>query len=220
MTSAPKVTIRAPTADELPSVYALRHKILREPWNQPNGSERSPEDETQTHLALFEDDKLVATARLDGLGNGLAQIRCVAVDNGCQGKGYGNALMKETEVVAMELGFTDLTLHARVNAVMFYHRLGFSFVGPSYYLWEQIQHYEMRKSLKPNVDKSDMDQVFEQDGEFLQTVLNMVEKRGLSATKSLFDLFLTEAARKVPNADRTIETTPTNDGKLIEAPKN
>jgi hypothetical protein len=103
---------------------------------------------------------------------------------------------------------------------MFYHRLGFSFVGPSYYLWEQIQHYEMRKSLKSNTDKSELDQIFEQDGEFLQTILNMVEKRGLSATKSLFDLFLTEAVRKVPNADRTIETTPTNDGKLMEAPKN
>ena len=211
------ITIRAPaTEEEFAQVWELRYKILREPWQQSRGSERSPEDDTQTHLAAFEDDKtVIATARLDDLGNGLAQIRCVAVSPVCQGRGVGSGLMRAMELLAWDKGFTELTLHARPNAVLFYTNLGFSFISPSYNLWDQIQHYEMRKS-KP-VEGGDGEKAGNSRDQALYALLQQsLTNTSAEATKALVDIFIQDIITK--NKDgikQSVATTPTNDGKVF-----
>lgn len=142
------VEIRAPQNEkEWETYYELRFKVLRQPLNQPLGSEKNEGDSTGLHFALFEGNKLQAIARLDLMENKIAQVRFVAVDFDLQGKGFGKKIMRATEAKSLELGFEKIILHARDYAVNFYLNLGYSVIEPSYKLFDILQHFLMEKKL-------------------------------------------------------------------------
>lgn len=127
--------------------YDLRYRILREPLNQPRGSEKNEGDASGIHVALYENDILLAIARVDDSGSGTAQVRFVAVESNQQGKGLGKQIMLAAEQVAQEQGATKIILHARDYAVDFYLRLNYTLVEPSYKLFDVLQHFLMEKTL-------------------------------------------------------------------------
>lgn len=142
------IHIRTPqTEQEWDIYYDLRYRILREPWGKERGSERNEGDAEATHIALWEDSTLIGVARLDLVEKQLCQARFVAVENNFQGKGYGKQIMAALEEEAIKLGYQKITLHAREIALPFYQKLGYTLVGPSYKLFDQIQHFEMFKQL-------------------------------------------------------------------------
>ena len=143
-----KVEIRSPkTTDEWQEYYDLRYRVLRQPWNQPRGSERNEGDETGLQFALFESGKIAAIARLDQSAQFEAQVRFVAVEFNAQGHGYGVLIMRACEKVAMERGNTKMILHAREVALDFYKKLDYELVEKSHLLFGEIQHYLMVKDL-------------------------------------------------------------------------
>jgi predicted GNAT family N-acyltransferase len=127
--------------------YDLRYRILREPLGKERGSERNDGDATGIHFALYENDRLIAVARLDQVDDTTCQARFVAVESHLQGKGYGRKIMDALECKAMESGYQKLILHARDYALPFYRKLGYTLVGPSYKLFDVLQHFEMYKTL-------------------------------------------------------------------------
>ena len=135
------------TQQEWDSYYDLRYRILREPLGKERGSERNEGDETATHFALFENKELLAVARLDRVDETTCQARFVAVETHLQGKGYGKKIMTALENEAIALGYEKLVLHARDYALPFYEKLGYTLVGPSYKLFDVLQHFEMFKVL-------------------------------------------------------------------------
>ena len=86
-------------------------------------------------------------ARLDKVDENTCQARFVAVESHLQGKGYGKKIMQAIEHEATKLNYTKLILHARDYALPFYEKLGYSLVGPSYKLFDVLQHFEMFKVL-------------------------------------------------------------------------
>lgn len=140
--------IRTPeTENEWDEYYDLRYRVLREPLQQPRGSERNEGDETGIHFALYHEGKLKAIARLDEHSLDTAQTRFVAVEFEEQGKGYGKLIMYAVEQEATEKEYTKMILHARDYAVDFYLKLGYEMVEPSYKLFDVLQHYLMVKEL-------------------------------------------------------------------------
>lgn len=135
------------TQQEWDSYYDLRYRILREPLGKERGTERNEGDETATHFALFENKELLAVARLDRVDETTCQARFVAVESHLQGKGYGKKIMTALENEAIALGYEKLVLHARDYALPFYEKLGYTLVGPSYKLFDVLQHFEMFKVL-------------------------------------------------------------------------
>lgn len=135
------------TQQEWDSYYDLRYRILREPLGKERGSERNEGDETATHFALFENKELIAVARLDRVDETTCQARFVAVESHLQGKGYGKKIMITLENEAIAFDYEKLVLHARDYALPFYEKLGYTLVGPSYKLFEVLQHFEMFKVL-------------------------------------------------------------------------
>ena len=60
------IEIRSPKTDkEWVEYYDLRYRVLRQPWNQPIGSERNEGDASEQHFALYSDLNLIAVGRLD-----------------------------------------------------------------------------------------------------------------------------------------------------------
>lgn len=140
------IEIRSPkTQEEWDVYYDLRYRVLREPLDQPRGSEKTEGDETGEHFALFEDDVIKAIARLDHSGENIGQVRFVAVDQSLQGKGYGRMIMEATERRSIERGDKSMILHARDYAVDFYLKIGYTLIEPSHKLFGVLQHFLMEK---------------------------------------------------------------------------
>lgn len=139
--------IQPTTPSDWSKYYALRFEVLREPWNQPLGSEMLEDDPSAMHAMIVEDEQVLAVARLHQAAEGLGQVRCVAVAGNQQGKGLGKKLMLFLEEKAKQEGLSRIILEARENAVPFYESLGYKVTKESYLLFGAIQHYTMEKSL-------------------------------------------------------------------------
>lgn len=141
------MTVRTPeTMKEWEDYYDLRYRILRAPLGKPRGSEKNEGDATGIHFALYEDNQLLAIARLDEASPGVSQVRFVAAEDGMKGKGLGRIIMNAVESRSKQLGHKKMILHARDYAVDFYLRLGYTKVNKSYKLFDVLQHYLMEKN--------------------------------------------------------------------------
>jgi N-acetylglutamate synthase-like GNAT family acetyltransferase len=110
--------IKAPhTEADWKAYYALRYHVLREPWNQPLGSEVLQDEATAIHvMAIDEDGKALGVARMHECAHLQGQVRCVAVATDQQGKGIGKLIMSYLEKVAVENGCKKWFLkHAKMQ---------------------------------------------------------------------------------------------------------
>jgi GNAT superfamily N-acetyltransferase len=140
--------IRTPeTPREWEEYYDLRYRILRQPLGKERGSERNEGDATGIHFALYHDDSLQAIARLDEVDDKTCQVRFVAVESDLQGKGLGKLIMLAVEARGKADGYGKMILHARDYALPFYENLGYTLIGPSYKLFDVLQHFLMEKEL-------------------------------------------------------------------------
>jgi len=138
--------IREPkNKEEWDKYYHLRWKVLRQPWNQPLGSERDDYEHETWHFAAFEGNEIIGVGRLDYLEPTTRQIRFMAVEPSCQSKGIGANLMNTMELDAWNSGATEIILHARAQALGFYEKLGYACIEPSHVLFGEIQHFLMKK---------------------------------------------------------------------------
>ncbi len=142
------------TPAEWAAYYQLRYAVLRQPWQQPPGSERVPADEeadTMHALLLAKgNDALpvaLAVGMLQRIGTQQAQIRFMAVAPAAAGTGLGRRVVAYLEQEARADGLTEIVLHARETAVTFYATLNYELVAPSHTLFGVLPHFLMRKPL-------------------------------------------------------------------------
>ena len=128
--------------------YYLRWKILRAPWNQPEGSEIDDIEEQCFHLMAVDDkNKVIAVARLQYNSDTEAQIRYMAVAGEYERQGIGRELVKTLEQHAQNSSCKKIVLDAREPATVFYQKLGYRVIEKSYLLFDEIQHFRMIKKL-------------------------------------------------------------------------
>lgn len=140
--------IRSPkTKQEFEDYYNLRWKLLREPWNQPKGSEKDDIEDKSFHMAAFDGKKLVGVGRLHINSDEEGQIRCMAVNEKYQKKGIGKAIVTELHKKAKELKLKRIILHARDIAVGFYKKCGYKITGKGEKLFGVIPHFDMEYNL-------------------------------------------------------------------------
>jgi N-acetylglutamate synthase-like GNAT family acetyltransferase len=140
--------ITAPQTDsEWKAYYALRFNVLREPWNQPLGSEVLADEDLAIHAIAVKNGEVLGVARMHESSPNQGQVRCVAIATAAQGKGIGKAIMAYLEDQAKTKGWTEIVLEARENAVPFYQAIGYCIIAESYLLFGEIQHYRMKKAL-------------------------------------------------------------------------
>ena len=150
----PSSAIQPPrTPAEWAAYYQLRYAVLRQPWQQPPGSERvAADDEPGTiHALLLAGAAGAPVARAVGMlqptGNAQGQIRFMAVAPEAAGQGLGRHIVAHLEEQARAAGLRAIVLHAREAAVGFYEKLGYEVVEPSHLLFGVIPHFLLRKQL-------------------------------------------------------------------------
>lgn len=133
---------------ELERYYQLRWQALRNPWQQPIGSEKDGLEAQSYHRVIVDDtDNIVGVGRLHNYSQEQAQIRYMAVSHKMQGQGLGKLLINELENVAARVGVKTIELNARDNAVGFYQQLGYVNQGYSHTLYGEVSHDKMTKTL-------------------------------------------------------------------------
>ena len=124
-------TIKTPvTHDDFKAYYALRYKVLREPWGHPKGTEKDDYEPISEHfMAVTEKGEVVGVAKLYEKSAGVGHISHLAVMPEHQHKGVGHLLLGAVETRARERGFKTLGTLARVTATDYFTRSGFKIAG-------------------------------------------------------------------------------------------
>ncbi len=146
-TDTPFKIVSPKTEEEFKQYYNLRWRILRKPWNQPEGSEQDASDDNCYHAMVVNNNIVYGIARLEFPTENSAQLRYMAVDDCYQGQGIGHCIVKHMEQYAKNNNAGELFLNARENAVIFYKKLGYKTTEKTYLLFDSIQHYKMMKFL-------------------------------------------------------------------------
>jgi len=127
-------------------MVSLRNEILRKPLGLTFDEAELEKEKEDILMGAFEDDRLLGCCLLTRVDTITVRLRQMAVPNNMQGKGVGRALMIFAENIARDLGYKKLVMHARVTALGFYEKLGYSTNGKEF-VEVTIPHYIMEKSL-------------------------------------------------------------------------
>ena len=138
------------TQSELEQYYDLRWRILRKPWNQPEGSEKDEIENECIHVIAKYNDNIIGVGRLQFNSDAEAQIRYMAVEPEHEKQNIGRSIVISLEQHARKNNRATIMLDAREPAVGFYEKLGYIKKEKTYLLFNKIQHYKMRKTISPS----------------------------------------------------------------------
>ncbi len=124
-------TIKTPTTPEdFKAYYALRYKVLREPWGHPKGTEKDDYEPISEHfMAINEKGEVVGVAKLYEKSECVGHISHLAVAPEYQHRGIGHLLLQTVEQRARARGFHTIGTMARVTATVYFEKYGFRIAG-------------------------------------------------------------------------------------------
>jgi len=131
---------------EYEKMLRLRYDLLRKPLGlsfDPGELEKEKDD---VLMGAFEDGRLLGCCLLTRVDDKTVRLRQMAVPNNLQGKGIGRALMIFAENIARDMGYQTLMMHARISAIGFYEKLGYT-KNEGQFIEVTIPHVVMEKSL-------------------------------------------------------------------------
>lgn len=103
-------------------IERIRREVFVREQGIPESDEWDGEDATSVHVLAVLNRDPVGTGRLNRAG----KISRIAVMSGLRGRGIGTEILRCLLREARRLGNREPCLHAQVQAVPFYERLGFS----------------------------------------------------------------------------------------------
>lgn len=124
---------------------ALRNEILRVPLGSTCTSRISPR---RTPTGMWEPltEAACGDAAVHRPGEGVTQMRQVAVDESCRRQGVGRKMVAYGEELMKGKGFSTIVLDARKVALDFYLALGYQVTSEELIL-SGIPHFKMKKEL-------------------------------------------------------------------------
>ncbi|PWV56654.1 GNAT family N-acetyltransferase [Chitinophaga sp. S165] len=123
----------------------LRNEILRKPLGMDLLTEDLSKEVNDIHIGLFHNTELIGTLILTP-GQGYVKMRQVAVAETARGINAGTRMVKFSEEVARERGYSRIELNARQEAVNFYLKNEYTIVGDQF-TEVGIPHFKMIKEL-------------------------------------------------------------------------
>jgi N-acetylglutamate synthase-like GNAT family acetyltransferase len=124
-------TIKSPkTHADFKAYYALRYRVLSEPWGLPKGTEKDDYEPISEHfMAVNEKGEVVGVVKLYEKDKEAGHISHLAVAPEHQRKGIGRLLLSAVEERARARGFRTLGTMARATATVYFEKYGFHVAG-------------------------------------------------------------------------------------------
>jgi GNAT superfamily N-acetyltransferase len=143
-----EIEVREPKpGEETERYYDLRWRVLREPWTSARESCTDDHEGDAFHVAAWMGSRLVGAGRLHFNSPLEAQVRYMAVEPDCAGRGIGSRILRKLEEEARRQGAARVVLNARETALGFYGKHGYRLVDRSGVLFDSIVHWRMEKDL-------------------------------------------------------------------------
>ena len=133
--------------------YEVRHPVLRKNLPLSSCYMELDDDVSTIHLGGFIKKKMVAVLSIlinpkySNYQTPNAQVRGMAVLNKYQSKGIGINMLTEAEKKINKHRINLIWLNARIDAVDFYKKCGFSIIGKKFRLEYGGEHFKMIKKL-------------------------------------------------------------------------
>lgn len=114
--------------EEFKKALKVRFRVFVDEQEVPRDLERDEKDEEAVHIIAQNESKTVGCGRIV-FSEDKGKIGRVAVDKSWRKQGIGSCICRELMIIAEERGYDKLILHAQVDSVEFYEKLGFEIVG-------------------------------------------------------------------------------------------
>jgi N-acetylglutamate synthase-like GNAT family acetyltransferase len=144
------IVIKSPhTKDEFKAYYALRYRVLREPWGQPKGTEKDDYEPISQHFMAVDDGtgEIVGVVKLLERAPEIAWFSHLAVALEYQRKGIGRLLVEHMEKLAHQQGYTAIGLLSRLTTTEYFERFGYQIKDMPTHLFGTVSTVWMEKKL-------------------------------------------------------------------------
>ena len=143
------ITLTSPRTDaHWDAYYELRWRLLRKPWQKPQGSEKDDQEQDAYHcIALYRQQHVIGVGRLHKHSEEVAQIRYMAVAENHQRQGIGKLILQQLEKTACDWEIKHIVLNARDAYLDFYLANGYFITDKRHVLFDVIPHTQLRKEL-------------------------------------------------------------------------
>ncbi|MCA9184558.1 MAG: GNAT family N-acetyltransferase [Pirellulaceae bacterium] len=128
------------------SELALRYRYLRAPLGLSWSDTDLSEEPGQCHFGLFHDDTLIGCVVGRPVSQEQVHIRQMVVVPSHQQRGFGRDLLIWAEEQLIARGYASCFLNARVEAIGFYEKCGYTTIGERF-IEVTIPHQRMFKQL-------------------------------------------------------------------------
>lgn len=128
---------------EVDKTLQLRQQILRKPLGLNLFDENLGDEKNQVMIACFEADECIGCVLLKPISKRVLKLRQMAVSTNVQKQGVGTEIVKFAMKYAKTNNYTEIELHARKTAVLFYEKLNFETLGNEF-LEVGLPHYKMK----------------------------------------------------------------------------
>jgi predicted GNAT family N-acyltransferase len=127
-------------------VWKLREEVLRKPLGLSLLQEDLSGEAAEHILVAMVDEEVIGCVLLKPVTAHELKLRQMAVNPYHQGRGIGAAIIEASIDLGIREGFKIMTLHARIPAVPFYEKSGFTEEG-AVFTEVGIPHQAMQKEL-------------------------------------------------------------------------
>lgn len=133
-------------SEEYQQLLHFRNELLRRPLGLNLFEEDLSDDANDDIIIALDGNQIAGCVMLHPVNEDVVKLRQMATAKAYQGKGLGKILVANAEETAMENGFSEIILHARITAKGFYEKLGYKPYG-DVFTEVSIPHIAMRKKL-------------------------------------------------------------------------
>jgi predicted GNAT family N-acyltransferase len=128
------------------SIHAIRHQVFQLEQGVEIELDFDGLDPAAIHFLALSDQTPVGTARIRYLEGQIVKLERLAVLPAFRSRGIGKLIVEAIEGFLANGDSSAIVLHAQVQTIFFYEKLGFKPIGASF--WEaNIAHIKMQKLL-------------------------------------------------------------------------
>jgi len=144
------IVIKSPkTMKDFKEYYALRYKVLREPWGQQKGTEKDDYEPISQHFMAVDDEtgEIVGVVKMFEKEPGVAWFSHLAVAPNLQRKGIGKLLVKFVEDIARAQQYKVIGAMSRLTSTEYFQNFGYKITGLPMHYFGTTQVVWMEKNL-------------------------------------------------------------------------
>jgi len=124
--------VKSPTTkEEFKAYYALRYKVLSEPWGHPHGTEKDDYEPLSEHFMAVDEEsgQALGVVKIFEKSPGAGQLSHLAVHPKAQRRGVGSLLLETVEKRARERGFATLGAMVHATGTGYFEKHGYHVAG-------------------------------------------------------------------------------------------